>query len=120
MRSPDSSSSELFDEGLQPERTHLAWQRTLLALGLGCALSARLTAPHLGLAGVAISFAGLAAVAVASVAIRLRYRRINASLRSTQTLSSVGAGPLALVAVATGCLGVLAILFVVFGSGAIV
>ena len=109
------SSTELFDEGLQPERTHLAWQRTLLALGLGCAVSVRLTAPQLGLVGVAVSLGGLAAVVVAYVLIRLRYRRVTQSLRSTQTLALVSAWPLALVALATGCLGVLAALFVVFG-----
>ena len=109
------SSSELFDEGLQPERTHLAWQRTLLALGLGCAVSARLTAPHLGVLGVAVSLAGLVAVVVAYLLVRLRYRRITHSLRSTKTLALVSAWPLALVALATGCLGALAALFVVFG-----
>lgn len=107
--------SELFDEGLQPERTHLAWQRTLLALGLGCAVSARLTAPHLGLVGVVVSLAGLAAVLVAYVLVRLRYRRINASLRSTRTLTLVSAWPLALVALATVGLGVLAAIFLVLG-----
>ncbi|WP_166790406.1 DUF202 domain-containing protein [Cryobacterium tagatosivorans] len=110
------TSTELFDEGLQPERTHLAWQRTLLALGLGCAISARLTAPHLGLLGVAASLAGLAAVVVvACVLVRIRYRRITHSLRSTQTLALVSAWPLALVALATLALAVLATLFVVFG-----
>lgn len=107
--------SELFDEGLQPERTHLAWQRTLLALGLGCAVSARLTAPHLGLVGVVVSLAGLAAVQVAYVLVRLRYRRINASLRSTRTLTLVSAWPLALVALATVALGLLAAIFLVLG-----
>ena len=109
------SSGKLFDEGLQPERTHLAWQRTLLALGLGCAVSARLTAPHLGVVGVVVSLAGLAAVVAAYVLVRLRYRRITHSLRSTETLVLVRAWPLALVALATWCLGVLAALFVVFG-----
>jgi uncharacterized membrane protein YidH (DUF202 family) len=109
------SSGELFDAGLQPERTLLAWQRTLLALGLGCAVTARLTAPHLGLAGVLGSLAGLCAVVVAYVLIRLRYRRINHSLRSTQTLALVSAWPLALVAAATVALAVLATLFVAFG-----
>ena len=109
------SSAELFDEGLQPERTHLAWQRTLLALSLGCAVSARVTAPHLGVFGVAASLMGLAAVVAAYVLVRLRYRRTNHSLRSTQSMVSVSAWPLALVALATGCLGVLAVLFVVFG-----
>ncbi len=109
------SSSELFDAGLQPERTHLAWQRTLLALGLGCAVSTRLTAPYLGLAGVVMSLAGVAAVVLAYVLVRLRYRRVNHSLRSTQTLTLVSAWPIALVALATGCLGILAVLFVAFG-----
>ena len=109
------TSSELFDEGLQPERTQLAWQRTLLALGLGCAVSARVTAPYLGALGVAVALAGLVAVVVAYVLVRLRYRRVNHSLRSTQTLSSVSAWPLALVALATLALGVLAALFVAVG-----
>jgi uncharacterized membrane protein YidH (DUF202 family) len=114
------SSTQLFDEGLQPERTHLAWQRTLLALGLGCAVAARLTASHLGLIGVTASLAGLAAVVVASVLIRLRYWWINHSLRSTQTLSLVSAWPLALIAFATVALAILAALFVGFGADAII
>lgn len=106
------SSVGLFDEGLQPERTLLAWQRTLLAVAVGCAVAARLVAPHLGVAGVVASLVGLALVVVASVAVRRRYRRINDSLRSTETLTMLSAWPLALLALATAVLGVVAVLFV--------
>lgn len=64
----------LFDPGLQPERTELAWRRTALALGAGSLVALRLSPVAFGhpvwaFAGVA----GLAMAAMLWIAARRRY-----------------------------------------------
>jgi hypothetical protein len=57
------TSRALFDPGLQPERTELAWRRTVLAIALGAVVSLRLLPPVLGVWSIAFGFAGLALAA---------------------------------------------------------
>jgi uncharacterized membrane protein YidH (DUF202 family) len=66
--------TDLFDAGLQPERTELAWRRTALALGVGSLIALRMLPAALGnpwwtLAGAA----GLLTAALLWVAARRRY-----------------------------------------------
>lgn len=110
------NSTDLFDEGLQPERTLLAWQRTLLAVAVGCAVAARLVAPQVGIGGVVASLSGILLVAVTYLAVRRRYARINTSLRASDTLQLLSAWPLALLTLVTVVLGILAVAFVLLDA----
>ncbi|SIT66593.1 DUF202 domain-containing protein [Microbacterium sp. RU33B] len=75
--------SELFDPGLQPERTELAWRRTALALAVGSLVALRLLPEAFGsivwsLGGV-IGLIGSGALLAAS---RRRCRAIDETLRA--------------------------------------
>lgn len=68
----------LFDPGLQPERTELAWRRTALALGAGSLVALRLLPVAFG--HPAWAFGGVAGLVIAAVlwlAARRRYRVVN-------------------------------------------
>ncbi|MDY7526906.1 MULTISPECIES: DUF202 domain-containing protein [Cryobacterium] len=102
-----------FDPGLQPERTLLAWQRTVLALAVAVAAGVRFAAPLVGVVAVFFGAAGLALALAAYIGVRYRYRRVHAELRDSATLASRGAWPFAALAAATCALGLLAVLCVV-------
>ncbi|MCU1432742.1 MAG: hypothetical protein JWP95_1847 [Actinotalea sp.] len=70
------------DQGLQLERTALAWRRTALALTLGPLVAARILFPDLGLAAVVLALAGMAAGIVIAAAAAARHRA-EAALVST-------------------------------------
>lgn len=68
----------LFDPGLQPERTELAWRRTALALGAGSLIALRLLPVAFGHPAWAFGgVAGLVAAAVLWLSARRRYRAVN-------------------------------------------
>jgi len=100
-----------FDPGLQPERTLLAWQRTVLALAVACAVAVRFTAPVIGVAAGIAGIAGVGLAIAAYIGVRYRYRRAHTALQQSETLDTVGAWPLAAVAGSTLMLGVLAAFF---------
>jgi uncharacterized membrane protein YidH (DUF202 family) len=105
-----------FDPGLQPERTFLAWQRTVLALAVACAVAVRFTAPQIGAAAVIAGIAGLGLAIAAYIGVRYRYRRAHSALQKFAALYTVGSGPLAALAASTFMLGVLAALFLWGGT----
>ncbi|GAA1928298.1 hypothetical protein GCM10009775_20440 [Microbacterium aoyamense] len=88
--------SALFDPGLQPERTELAWRRTCLAFAVGSLVALRLLPVALGSAWwVLVGVAGLAASGVLWLWARRRYHAVNTILaRDGDRGRLPGAGPL--------------------------
>ncbi|TQK17683.1 uncharacterized protein DUF202 [Microbacterium sp. SLBN-154] len=111
--------STLFDPGLQPERTELAWRRTALALGIGSIVAMRLIPAVFGSAWwVLLGVAGLLTSGWLWVSARRRYGVVNdilarerdrgrmpgAGLLLALTLCAVGAGLLSLAIVLVAAL----------------
>ena len=96
----------LYDPGLQPERTLLAWRRTCLAFGVASLVGMRFTVDGLGLLAVVggILGAGLAMLAYALAA--TGYRRAHVSLRGGEELAR-GGMPMLFAAAAVLVVGVL-------------
>lgn len=71
-----------FDPGLQPERTMLAWSRTVLAIAVGSLVYARIAAVTVGMWAWALAGAGLAVATVVAARSRKRYSYTHRSLNS--------------------------------------
>lgn len=111
---PDPPARALLDAGLQPERTRLAWRRTLLALLVAAVVGERLLAPVLGRAALVLAGAGLLAVLALSVAVVHRTRAADASLHGRGHLADAHGGTvLAATALLCSAGGVLALVVVV-------
>lgn len=110
----------VFDPGLQPERTDLAWRRTALAVGVGSLVSMRLLPAVLGDAAWALcGVAGvLFSVWLWSMAQR-RYREIDRRLHVQGDHAALpSAGPLLVLAVVVGAAGILALGVIAVGWSA--
>jgi len=90
-----------WDPGLQPERTQLAWRRTVAAVAVGALVSLRVLPPVLGGWAVAASGAGLLAGGALWVAAGRRARSVDRVLRRTDGVLPDGALLLGLVVVVT-------------------
>lgn len=77
---PIPASGEVFDEGLQAERTSLAWERTALGLAANAALLARAGGEGVPTARV-VAFVLLGLAGGGLVLARSRYLRRDAALR---------------------------------------
>lgn len=86
--------SGVFDPGLQPERTALAWRRTGLALLGGSLVAARILPETLGAWAVIPGLIGVAAAASLLFAIHRRYRRHHESLIRDGDRSPIAGGRL--------------------------
>jgi uncharacterized membrane protein YidH (DUF202 family) len=104
--------SQLFDPGMQPERTALAWRRTALAMAAGSLVALRVFPASLGLWAVAPAAIAFAISAVVFGAAHVRYRRNHRALvvdRDADSRVALAGGALiALVAAATLAFGVIA------------
>lgn len=108
----------VFDAGLQPERTALAWRRTALALLVGSVVGARLLADAWGWAALALGAVGVATAAGVWVASARRSRRVTALLlRDGDPARSGGAWLHLALAVACCCAGVLALVLALSSRG---
>jgi putative membrane protein len=102
----------VFDHGLQPERTALAWRRTALALAGGSVVIMRILPSVIGGAALVLGFAGLGLSLVVLVGSHRRYRRQHRALTSTEPGVLRSGWPVAALTAATLLLGVLCLLFV--------
>ena len=109
-----TATDELFDPGLQPERTLLAWRRTCLAFGVASLVGMRFTVDALGLLAVVggILGAGLAGLAYALAA--TGYRRSHRALQGNGVLERSGL-PMLLAAGAVLAIGALCALAMLAG-----
>ncbi|WP_101846962.1 DUF202 domain-containing protein [Zhihengliuella sp. ISTPL4] len=120
MTTPGTSAPDLYDPGLQPERTELAWRRTALAIAVGSLLSLRVFPLVLPTDaegwGLVPGVLGVGTAALLWVAARRRQRRTTAVLtsRADGPLPG-GALPLILTVFATG-FGVVAVVVVTITS----
>ena len=92
----------LFDPGLQPERTALAWRRTALTLAVGAVVSFRLLPPVLGLWSIGVGVAGLLMSAATWTLAGRRARRVQKALLSSSGPLPGGGLPLFLALIASG------------------
>ena len=76
----------LFDPGLQPERTALAWRRTVLSLLVGGLLALRVLPRSLGAWSFAASLLGLTITAVLWVLAQRRAQVVRRALENTAAL----------------------------------
>jgi Domain of unknown function (DUF202) len=72
---------ELFDPGMQPERTDLAWRRSTLSVIVGALIALRLLPPTLGTGGVVVGLGGLLVAVLLWPLARPRARTVGRRLR---------------------------------------
>jgi uncharacterized membrane protein YidH (DUF202 family) len=95
----------IFDPGMQPERTALAWRRTALAMGVGSIVSLRVFPLALGPWALLPTAIAVAIAVVVFTFAHARYRRNHRALMSgrepDEPVVLAGGGMVAMVALAT-------------------
>ncbi|TWF77235.1 uncharacterized protein DUF202 [Pseudonocardia hierapolitana] len=111
-----TDGGRIFDPGLQPERTALAWRRTGLAVAVGAIAGTRVLFPTLGAGAVVVGLLGLGLAALLVIGSTRRARRAQACLLEEGNLVS-GPGGRLIAAVCIACTSVgVAALAVVVGA----
>ena len=117
------SDRRIFDPGLQPERTELAWRRTALAIGVGSLIALRILpaiapTPVMAQVWLAPGILGLGFAVVLWMRSQTRHRRINRALLEDRPDELPGARLLAvLTGFVVGC-AVVSALIVLLAHGA--
>ncbi|MCP2636641.1 DUF202 domain-containing protein [Microbacterium sp. HD4P20] len=107
----------LFDPGLQPERTELAWRRTALAIGVGSLIALRVVpaiAPssQLQQAWLVPGIVGVAFAVMLWLRSRVRHARVNEALLEDRPERMPGAGLLLVLTLFVGGCGILSAVIV--------
>lgn len=106
----------IFDPGLQPERTQLAWRRTALSVAVGSIVAMRILPAVLGhVMWVVPGIIGVVCAAWMWAVSARRYRDFNAQLDDTSTPLAPGAGVLLALAAFVVAVGALALTTVILG-----
>ncbi len=112
--------TSIWDPGLQPERTELAWRRTVLAVTTGTVTSARYLAAEVPVLGVALPVLALVAGLALLVTGTRRLRRLRHHLLAAAGAAEPvmpGAGMLGALAIMCGVVGLAAVAFVITAAG---
>jgi uncharacterized membrane protein YidH (DUF202 family) len=80
----------MFGSGLQPERTALAWRRTVISLLVGSVVAGRLLAGGLGWWAIVVGAGGLVVSGVVWVLAAKRGRRVARALSDDEPLPGGG------------------------------
>jgi len=108
-------TERVFDPGLQPERTLLAWRRTCLSFALAGLIAMRFTVDALGVIAVIVGLAGIGLAVSAYFAAAAGYRRAHDALHRHGRLEH-GAWPMALACAGALALGVTCAVYLVAGA----
>ena len=76
------TDEEPWDSGLQPERTALAWRRSVLGILIGSIAVIRILPPVVGVSSLAIGIVGLLVSSALWLASAARVRRTDRALRA--------------------------------------
>jgi uncharacterized membrane protein YidH (DUF202 family) len=99
----DDPRAAVFDAGLQPERTLLAWRRTCLAIAAGFVATIKYFTDAIGAWAIVLGAVGIGLAGLAWLVCTLRYRRVHHALVRDGMLASGGTLPLLVAgAVAVG------------------
>ncbi|GAA5127280.1 DUF202 domain-containing protein [Pseudonocardia adelaidensis] len=114
-----TDGGRIFDPGLQPERTALAWRRTGLAVAVGAVAGMRVLTPALGAGAVVVGLLGLALATLLVVGSMRRARRVEVALLRDHCLAAGPGGRLvATVCIACTAVGVAALVAVLAAHAA--
>lgn len=109
------AAGAVFDPGLQPERTLLAWRRTCLSFAVGSLVAMRFALDALGMLAVVGGALGAALSVLAYLLAATGYRRAHRSLTAEGALTRSGL-PMLLATLAVLAIGALGSAFLVHGA----